>query len=150
MHLGVVVRSSPPGASVWHINCESTVMHEAASVVTLNPPPGSHERVGVAYHGRLTLEASRELFEIIEDHDRRHAKLRLLVDMRDYQSAEFAVAWEKLHHMRASFHVIERMAVVGDQRWLEVWLRLASHLVPLLVRHFHGHELDAAWAWLDE
>lgn len=126
-------------------------MHDTTSHADiLTPPPGTHERIGVAYHGRLTLEESRELFTIIEEHDRRHAKLRLLIDMRGYHSAELAVAWEKLHHLRASFHVIERLAVVGDQRWLEIWLKLASHLVPPVVRHFHGDELAAAWAWLDE
>lgn len=126
-------------------------MHDTTShVVSLVPPPGRHQRLGMAYHGTLTLLDSRPLFEIIEEHDRRHAKFRLLIDMRDFQSAELAVAWEKLQHLRASFHVIERLAVVGDQRWLEIWLKLASHLVPSLVHHFHGDDLAAAWVWLDE
>ena len=121
----------------------------ASHPVTLTPPPGVHERLGLAYHGKLTLEDSRALFEAIEDHDRRGAKFRLLVDMRDFHGSELAVGWEKIHHLRATFHVVERIAVVGDQRWLEIWLKLAGHLVPLHVRHFHGDELAAAWAWLD-
>jgi len=121
-----------------------------SSVTPITPPPGVHARLGMAYHGTLTLADSRALFEVIEDHDRRGEQLRLLVDMRGFKGAEFAVAWEKLHHLRASFRVIERCAVVGDQRWLAVWLGIASHLVPSHVRHFHGDELGAAWAWLDE
>src|SRR5437868_5182320 len=98
-----------------------------ATAMLLPAPAGTHERIGVAYHGKLTVEDSRELFAIIEEHARRHAKLRLLVDMRDYHGVDPKVAWEKLHHVRASLQAVERMAVVGDQRWFDIWLGIASH-----------------------
>jgi hypothetical protein len=121
----------------------------ASTATLISAPEGTHERLGVAYHGKLTVEDSRELFQIIEEHARRHAKFRLLVDMRDYHGVDPMVAWEKLHHVRASLQAVERMAVVGDQRWLEIWLGLASHFVPIEVRWFDRTAIDEAWRWLD-
>jgi hypothetical protein len=44
---------------------------------------------------------------------------------------------------------VERMAVVGDQRWLQLWLDFAAHFVPIEVRHFEPSAVDDAWRWLD-
>ncbi|MEZ4454629.1 MAG: STAS/SEC14 domain-containing protein [Nannocystaceae bacterium] len=115
----------------------------------LTPPPGVHERLGVVYHGRVTLEDTRPFFDAIEAVHARGAKCRLLLDMGDLRGAELGVAWEKMHHMRALMTSIERLAVIGEQRWLDLWLKVATHIMPTEARHFHASELDAAWAWLD-
>ncbi|MFO0676996.1 MAG: STAS/SEC14 domain-containing protein [Polyangiaceae bacterium] len=120
------------------------------TAVLLPTPPGRTERIGVAYHGKLTADDSRALFELIEEHARRHEKVRLLVDMRDYGGTEAKVAWEKLHHVKASMQTVERMAVVGEPSWLRIWMGIASHFVPIEVRHFDANRLDDAWRWLDE
>jgi hypothetical protein len=44
---------------------------------------------------------------------------------------------------------VERLAIIGDQRWLEAYtLVLAPQFPAITVRHFTLPAKDEAWAWL--
>ena len=44
----------------------------------------------------------------------------------------------------------EKVAVVGDARWLELYISIADHLTPQQVRHFSTDQKAEAFAWLGD
>jgi hypothetical protein len=44
----------------------------------------------------------------------------------------------------------ERLAVVGDKKWMRWATSFARHLMKAEVHHFKTKELDKAWEWLKE
>jgi hypothetical protein len=45
---------------------------------------------------------------------------------------------------------IEKVAIVGDSRWLEIYIGIMDHLTPQELRHFSPDEKDVAFRWLVE
>lgn len=44
---------------------------------------------------------------------------------------------------------IEKMALVGGQKWIEVLMKVFVHFMPGDARTFSGEELQEAWAWIE-
>ena len=42
----------------------------------------------------------------------------------------------------------EKYAIVGDDRWLELWVGIADPITPQHIKHFRSDDADAAWTWL--
>jgi hypothetical protein len=43
---------------------------------------------------------------------------------------------------------LEKMAVVGVARWIEVMARLFAHVMAGEVKTFSGEQLAGAWEWI--
>ena len=43
-----------------------------------------------------------------------------------------------------------KVAVVGDQRWMEIWVGIVDPITPQQLKYFPVEEKGAAFAWLNE
>lgn len=82
--------------------------------------------------------------------DRIDGKARLLLELDDLRGLTPAAFWEDLKITLGHFRDIERMAVVGDQRWLRWWVRTAGALVSVQVKVYTAEEKSVALKWLRE
>jgi len=109
-----------------------------------------HGLLAYRLHGKVTEAQAHAVFERIAAAAEEHRKLRIYYEIEGFPWAEGSVFLEKLHHLRDIFQAVERVAIVGDQRWLEVYVKLFDPLTKIRVRHFHPDQRDAALAWLKE
>lgn len=73
-----------------------------------------------------------------------------LVDLTQYDGAEWSAFWEDAKFEMRHLREIRRIALIGNQPWLWTIPWLAHRMTPIEVRVFReGWEADA-WAWLRE
>lgn len=107
--------------------------------------------VGVKVSGRLSADDIKALGQHLETVIKETGgPIRLLADMTDYDGMDFAAFWEDLAFSLTHMRDFERVVAVGDQTWIEWWIKAANPLVKAEARHFPPDQIDAAWAWLRE
>lgn len=111
-------------------------------------PESSSETVGWRLEGRLSdaeVEAMHEqLDSIIAD----KGSARVLVDLTAMEGMEPSAVWEDLHRSVGKLGDIDRLAVIGDERWHE-WVTTASDTIAPIEAHYYAPaESPAAWTWL--
>lgn len=111
--------------------------------------PQTNDRVvAVEINGELTAEDMKSLIDRFHSVVDRGEKVLLFVDMQGYEGWEFGVATEKLKNIGMLWKAFERYAIVGDKRWMEIWVKIVDPLTPQEIRHFTPNQSDNAWAWL--
>lgn len=103
----------------------------------------------VSLRGKLDGAAYENDLEDINRFMAQHDKVRLLIDLRDFDG------WQGLGALRDHFELVrghaprvERAAVVGDAGWQEMAVGIGKRAFGLEARHFATGEFDAAKAWL--
>ena len=122
----------------------------AEGITYLDSPVDDPRVIGFALDGRLTGEGMKEFVARIEALHADGKQALLLADMSDYEGFELAVVKEKLAHMGALWKGIEKYAVVGAKRWMEVYMDIVDPLTPAKLKHFEAGKRDDAFAWLLE
>lgn len=79
-----------------------------------------------------------------------HGKLRLLFDMVDFHGWEISAAWEDFKFGIEHFSDIERLAMVGENRWQHGMAIFCKPFTKAAVRYFEHAEAARARNWLDE
>lgn len=98
--------------------------------------------------GRIEIEQARELFDQIEGASREGRKLRLYYEPQGFPTASPGVVLEKLKRLGTILSVVERMALVGDQRWLRLYTAVFDGITKTELRHFGSDQKDQAWVWI--
>ncbi len=83
-----------------------------------------------------------ELF--ISEHD----TIRILKHVKSIGSIDPSAAWDNLKWSWRNISHISHVALVADQKWMEIWSKLASPFVNAEVRSFGSDEIDQAREWL--
>ena len=111
----------------------------------------AHGRVlEVDLHGKLS---RRDFDQIVPDTERliaRYGKIRLLVTMHDFEGWDAGALWEEIKWEAKHFHHIERIALVGDERWQGAMAKSCKSFTIASMCHFHHDELDTATAWVNQ
>ncbi|MFD6953213.1 hypothetical protein A6A08_20345 [Nocardiopsis sp. TSRI0078] len=75
--------------------------------------------------------------------------MRLLVRAHGFPTAGLSALDDDLRFAGEHLGDIERYAVVGDQKLLELMVRASDKVVRARARHFAPEDEEAAWAWLE-
>jgi hypothetical protein len=112
-------------------------------------PPEPNERL-LAYElsGDFTGEDMRTFVERIEKIASSGHKALLYQDMVDRGSFDFETIKVKLQNLGMIWRSVEKIAIIGDARWLEIYVGVADHLTPQQMKYFDRSEKDEAFAWL--
>ena len=100
--------------------------------------------------GKITGEQAQEIWDRVDAAAADGCKLRLYCEMHGFPTAEPSVFIEKLKRMGKIMKTIERMAIVGDQRWLGAYTKIFDPITKPDLRHFTSDEKDDAQAWIRE
>lgn len=79
-----------------------------------------------------------------------HGKLRVLFDMTGFHGWEVSAAWEDLKFGVAHFADIERLAMVGENKWQHGVATFGKPFTKAAVRYFDHAEAAEARKWLGE
>ena len=111
--------------------------------------PHPDDRVVAAeIDGQMTTEDMKTLCERLQSIVDRGEKSLLYIDMQNYEGFEFGVMSEKLKHMGMLWKALDKYAIVGASRWMEIWIKIVDPLTHQQIKHFSPEKTDAAWAWL--
>lgn len=116
----------------------------------IEPPSPDSRIVAAEVHGHVTADDVKAFVARIESVNARGLKARIFQDMREYHGADIAAFTEKFKHIGVLWKGIEKVAVVGDSRWLEIYIGVADPLTPQQIKYFPPDEAGLAFAWLRE
>ena len=114
----------------------------------IDPPRPDDRVVACRVEGQLTAEGMKALVDRIQAVVDRGDKARLYIDMTGYEGFELGAVTEKLKNMRMLWNGFDRYAIVGDDRWVEIWTGIVDPLTPQHIRHFGSDKQTEAWMWL--
>ncbi len=100
--------------------------------------------------GKLVKDDYTELVPAFERLVKQHGKMRLLFDMSDFHGWEASAAWEDFKFGIEHYADIERMAMVGENKWQEAMTVFAKPFTKAEVRYFDHGDAAAARKWLNE
>ena len=111
--------------------------------------PQAHPRlIAAKIKEQVTVDDMKDLVGRLEQIAGRDERALLLIDMQHYEGFEFGVVLEKFKHLTLLWRSIERYAVIGNARWMEVWAKLVDPITPMKIRAFSPENQDESWAWL--
>jgi hypothetical protein len=98
--------------------------------------------------GRLSREDFQRFGPEIERLIDRHGKIRVLVQMHDFHGWDMAALWEDIKLDARHFNDIERIALVGEQKWQESLSTICRPFTTARVRYFDLDRVEEARTWL--
>ena len=119
------------------------------SAIRFIDPPQPNERL-LAYEisGDFTGDDMRTLVERLEKIAASGRKAFLYQDMVAWGSFDFEAIRVKIQNLGTIWRSVEKIAIVGDARWLEIYIGVFDHLTPQHMKYFERSEKDEAFAWL--
>lgn len=112
-------------------------------------PFANDKVIGFRIEGKISGEMLDQMLEAAEAKLQDYSKARIYVEMPVFEGMSAEAFYKDLKYGFKHWTRFEREAVVTDQRWLEVVVGLADHLVPGIdVKAFSTDEVDAARDWI--
>jgi hypothetical protein len=108
-------------------------------------------KIVVAQISRKLVAADYEHF--VPEFDRlvlKHGKLRLLFDMADFHGWTAGALWEDTKFALHHFADIERLAMVGDEKWQHGMATFCKPFTKATIRYFDHSKADEARQWLNQ
>jgi len=119
-----------------------------SAMLFIESPQANDRVVAVKIDGELTTEDMKTLIDRFQSIVDRDEKVLFYLDMQSYEGSEFGVVTEKLKHIGMLWKGFDKYAIVGDTRWMEIWIKIVDPLTPQQIKHFTPDKSDEAWAWL--
>ncbi len=85
-----------------------------------------------------------ELEKFIEQEN----KIRLVVELRDFQGFSAGAMWEDTKFGLKHFNDFEKLAVIGNKAWEKAMTAFAKPFTMAKVRYFDESERDEAMEWI--
>ena len=79
-----------------------------------------------------------------------HEKIRLLACFEDFHGWDMHALWDDMKFATTHCTKVDRIALVGDQKWEEWMAKVCKPFTMAKVEYFDASNLDAAWDWLEE
>jgi len=111
----------------------------------------SHTNViGITIKDQLGVDDMKTLLPFMRRSINTHGKIRLLLDLRDFQGVEskgvlkiFRVGFKQRFH-------VEKKAIIADQHWIYLWGKCLFLFSKTEVRCFPSHDEEKAWEWISK
>lgn len=100
--------------------------------------------------GKLTKEDYHEFMPIIETMIEQKGPLHMLLELHDFHGWTVGALWEDLKFDVKHFKDIERLAMVGENKWQEGMATFCKPFTKAKIKYFEVAELEAAKTWIAE
>ena len=104
----------------------------------------------LTFKGKLEKEDYDMFVPQIEGLMRDHAKIRLLVELRDFKGWTAGALWEDTKFAARHYSDIERLAVVGDAGWEKGMTAFIKPFTAAAVKYFDRQDASSAYEWIRE
>jgi len=106
--------------------------------------------VVITLTGKLTTEDYEHFVPEVDRLIKQHGKLRLVVDMHDFQGWTMGALWQDIKFDASHFRHIERLALIGDKAWEHGMAVFCKPFTTATIRYFDRSQADQAKAWIYE
>jgi ubiquinone/menaquinone biosynthesis C-methylase UbiE len=100
--------------------------------------------------GKLTHRDYQRFVPEFDRLTRKHGKIRAFFEMENFHGWNVAALWDDIKFDLKHFANIERIAMVGDQRWQKWMSRFCRPFTTAEIRYFNRSAADRAHAWLED
>ncbi len=100
--------------------------------------------------GKISEDAAAPIWKRFDDAKDQGKKVRLYAEMSALPKASGGLVMEKLKRLGTIFTTIDRMAIVGDSGWMDVYAKIVDPITTFDVKHFATEQKDEAIAWISE
>ncbi len=98
--------------------------------------------------GKLHDEDYKTFVPLIDEEIAAGGKARILAQFHDFQGWDAHALWDDIKFSTTHCTKIERIAIVGDQKW-EAWMaKVCKPFTMAKIKYFDAADIDAAMAWL--
>jgi hypothetical protein len=104
----------------------------------------------VQVSGKLVHEDYRRFVPEFERLVKEHGKLRVLFEMAEFHGWEGGALWDDIKFDLKHFADIERLAMVGDQKWEKGMSVFCKPFTTAKIRYFDRPAIAEARAWLEQ
>jgi hypothetical protein len=113
-------------------------------------PASQGKIIGLRATGKLTDRDYQEvLIPSLETLINQHGKVRLLCFMdEEFKGLEAGAIWDDAKFFLPHRNDLEKMAIVGGPKWIELITKLFAPLMEGDVKTFPGNQLPQAWEWI--
>ncbi len=103
--------------------------------------------VGYRLSGSVTSDEIDRASAELADLSSRRGSARLVLDIADDVDIDAETLWQQLRTDRDDVQ-LDRVAVIGSQRWHRTLAGLAGAAADIDVHHYSSDHADAAWTWI--
>jgi hypothetical protein len=113
-------------------------------------PAPSDKVLAFKMSGKLHAEDYRKFVPLIDAAAAKEGKVRLLAEFEDFHGWDLHALWDDIKFATTHCNTIERIALVGDKKWMEWMSKVCKPFTRAVVRYFDVSEAEAARAWVAE
>lgn len=106
--------------------------------------------LNICVSGKLDKADYETFVPAFEESVRLHGKVRVLFDMTDFHGWDASAVWADTKFGLKHFSDIERLAMVGVERWQHGMAIFCKPFTTAAVRYFDQVDVAKARAWLEE
>jgi hypothetical protein len=100
--------------------------------------------------GDIPEEASSIIWQRFDDAKIKGEKIRIYAEMSALPKVSGKLVMEKLKRLGTIFTTVDRMAIVGDAGWMDVYAKIVDPITKFEVKHFTVDQKEEAIAWMKE
>ena len=104
--------------------------------------------VDVTISGKLTKQDYEQFVPELENLIQKHGKMRMLCRLSDFHGWHMGAMWEDLKFDVKHFRDIDRLAIVGENKWQEWISKFSSAFTGAAMKYFSHDQADEAEAWI--
>lgn len=101
-----------------------------------------------AIEGDLTEDEVAPVWARFEEAKEFDQKVRIYAEMSVFPKAEPSLILDKLKRLGTIMSTVERLAIVGDAGWMEIYAKVIDPITKPDIKHFSTAEKEDAIAWL--
>lgn len=104
--------------------------------------------IDVKIRDRLTTEDFERFVPYAEEKIQEHGSIRLILEMQEFEGWEAGAMWEDTKFAARHFTDIDRIAMVGDEKWHQGMALFAKPFTLAEVRYFESAHMPYARNWI--
>lgn len=100
--------------------------------------------------GDISEDAAAIIWQRFDDAKAEEKKIRLYAQMSAIPKASGTLVMDKLKRLGTILTTMDRMAIVGDSGWMDVYAKIVDPITRFDVRHFTLEQREEAIAWIQD
>ena len=98
--------------------------------------------------GEIDDDVLATIWRRFEDAAEAGTKIRVYAEMRAVPSIRGSLVMDKLKRLGTIMSATDRMAIVGDQGWLDLYAKIVDPITKPAIKHFTTDQKEEALAWV--
>jgi hypothetical protein len=100
------------------------------------------------FGGKITGEEYKRFLDAVDERLKAQDKINMVADLSEFEFyGDFEAFKEDFHFGIHEYRHVERAAFVGDQKWIELFIKLLGPFYRATEKHFPAGRLEDACAW---